>query len=310
MIGIGVLCAALALGAEAPEKVTVEKLPDGRIEVSIGGKLFTRLVPGERKPYLWPILLDGVHMTRHYPMEDAPGEDPDHIHQRSLWFTHGDVNGVDFWSEAAKAGKIVQKQVKLAEGGDGMGKIETENEWIGPDGKKILGDLRTYAFAPAPGGARTIDITVRLTATEGPVTFGDTKEGTFGVRLAESMKETRGGRMTNSRGGVAMKGCWGKPAEWIDYVGKIDGKTYGIAIFDHPKSFRHPTTWHARDYGLFAANPFGLKDFTGDKTKDGSHKLEKGATLLFRYRVLFHPGATEEAKVPEAWRAFAEAPEK
>jgi hypothetical protein len=83
-----------------------------------------------------------------------------------------------------------------------------------------------------------------------------------------------------------------------------------IAIFDHPKSFRHPTTWHARDYGLFAANPFGLKDFTGDKKKDGSHKLEKGAKLLFRYRVLFHPGATEEAKVAEAWRAFAETPEK
>ncbi len=291
-------------------RIRPERGPDGSIAINLGGSLFTRLVAGPEaaKPYLYPILIKDLHFTRRYPMEEFPGEDRDHVHQRSFWFTHGDVEGVDFWSEGPKAGKIRQKEVLAAESGKVFARVATRNEWIAPDGRKLLDDVSEYRFYDLHEPARMIDFTITLTASNGPVTFGDTKEGTFGIRLAESMKEKRGGRIENSRGQVGMKNAWGKPAEWIDYTGKIGEETVGIAIFDHPSSFRHPTTWHVRDYGLFAANPFGLRDFTGDKTKDGSHKLEKGQSITFRYRVYFHGGTTDEAKIGAVYRAFAKPP--
>ena len=297
-----------------PGRITTKKLPDGALEVDIGGKLFTRLIDGpkDRKPYLYPVLIDTVALTRGYPMENLPGEDKDQEHHRSIWFTHGDVNGVDFWSEGPKAGKIVQVDARTTpEDGQDFQvllPIASMNEWIAPDGKKLLHDWRILFIYDLGAAGRLLDFMIVLLAQDGPVTFGDTKEGTFGIRLAESMKETRGGRILNSRGQAGMKNTWGKSAEWVDYSGPIAGKTWGVAILDHPKSFRHPTTWHVRDYGLFAANPFGLKDFTGDKTKDGSHHLERGGRLTFRYRVYLHPGTPEEAKVAAAWRAYADPP--
>jgi len=296
--------------AEEKPRLYAQPLPDGTIEIGREGALFTRLVagPSDRKPYLYPILLDGLHMTRRYPMEDSPGEDKDHVHQRSFWFTHGVVEGVDFWAEGPKSGTIRRTKVLAAEGGDVFARIATANEWLAPGGKKLLDDEREHIFYDLDPAGRMIDFTVKLTATDGPVTFGDTKEGTFGIRLAESMKEKRGGRIESSRGQVGMKNAWGKPAEWIDYTGKVGDRTVGVAIFDHPASFRHPTTWHVRDYGLFAANPFGLRDFTGDRSKDGSHRLAKGESMTFRYRVLLHPGSTAEAQVAAAYRAFAGPP--
>jgi hypothetical protein len=275
----------------------------------MGGKPFTRLVEGEWKPYLYPLLLDGTAMTRHWPMEMGfRGEDHDHPHQKSFWFTHGAVNGVDFWSEGGKAGKTVQTSTKDIGPGPVFGGFLTGDDWNGPEGKKLLSDTRTYLFFDLGPAGRLIELEVTLMASEGPVVLGDTKEGTFGIRLAESMKEENGGRIENSRGGVGMKQTWGKQAEWVDYVGKVDGKTVGVAILDAPDSFRHPTTWHVRDYGLFAANPFGLRDFTGDKDRDGSHRLEKGQSLKFHYRVLLHPGTTAEARVAEVYRGFAAPP--
>jgi hypothetical protein len=105
-----------------------------------------------------------------------------------------------------------------------------------------------------------------------------------------------------------MNQAWGKPAEWVDYVGKVEGRTVGVAIFDHPSSFRHPTTWHVRDYGLFAANPFGLRDFTGKKDVDGSYRLDPGQSMSFFYRVFLHPGDTGEARVKAAYEAFVHPP--
>jgi hypothetical protein len=297
-----------AKDAPAP-RVSLEKAASGTIDVAMEGKTFTRFVPGERKPYLWPILLDGVHMTRHYPMEDVPGEDKDHVHQKSFWFTHGDVNGADFWAESGKSGKIVVREAVPSQArGQVSGRIAGAFDWVDRDGKKVISQTAAYAFWDLGAAGRFIDFTTVLTASEGPVTFGDTKEGTFGIRLAESMKEDRGGTIVNSRGATGMKGCWGKPAEWIDYTGKVEGKTFGVTIFDGPKSFRHPTTWHVRNYGLFAANPFGLKEFTGKK-QDGTLKVEKGGTVTFSYRVFFHPGTTEEAKVAAAYRAFGKPPQ-
>jgi len=317
----------LAVDVEKNPRIQPERGPDGSIAIDLGplgGCFYTRIVAGPEaaKPYLYPLFIEHIHFTRRYPMEEFPGEDRDHVHQRSFWFTHGDVEGVDFWSEGPKAGKIRQKEVLAAEYGHVFARVATRNEWIAPDGRKLLDDVSEYRFYEIERLGAMIDFTITLTASGAPVTFGDTKEGTFGIRLAESMKEKRGGRIENSRGQVGMKNAWGKPAEWIDYTGKVQWKfedkrndftssgedTFGVAIFDHPTSFRHPTTWHVRDYGLFAANPFGLRDFTGDKTKDGSYRLEKGQSITFRYRVYFHRGTTEEAKVGAIYRAYAKPP--
>ena len=147
-----------------------------------------------------------------------------------------------------------------------------------------------------------------ITASDGPVTFGDTKEGTFGLRLASSMNVNRktGGRIVNAEG-ITDTDAWGKASSWVDYSGPVNDETVGVAILNHPESFRYPTTWHVRDYGLFAANPFGYDDF---KYKDapGDHTIPAGESIRFRYRVILHLGDTEAAGIPAAFMAYAEGP--
>ena len=116
------------------------------------------------------------------------------------------------------------------------------------------------------------------------------------------------GKMVNSNGGTGAKECWGKSAAWCDYVGPLQGETVGVAVLDHPKNPRHPTTWHIRDYGLYTANPFGLRDFTGDKSKDGSQTWKKGETAEFNYRIIIHKGDTQAAKIAEAWKLYESSP--
>jgi hypothetical protein len=154
--------------------------------------------------------------------------------------------------------------------------------------------------------ARWIDFATKVTAIADEVTFGDTKEGAFGVRVAESMKVDagKGGKIITSEG-LSDKDAWGKPAKWVDYYGPVGDKTLGIAIFDHPSSFRHPTTWHVRTYGLFAPNPFGLHDFPGGQGKDGSHKFKKGESFVLKYRVYMHEGDEKTGKVADAYAKFA-----
>jgi len=137
------------------------------------------------------------------------------------------------------------------------------------------------------------------------VKFGDTKEGMLGVRVASSMDVDKGsGHILNSRG-EKDGDAWGKQAEWCDYYGPVDGKTVGIAIMEHPTSFRYPTYWHVRTYGLFATNPFGLNAFTNGKTADGSYTIPAGGKITFRYRILIHEGTTEEAKIAETYSKYA-----
>ena len=186
--------------------------------------------------------------------------------------------------------------------------MRTRSEWVDAKGKKLLDEEREHRFFALHKGIRIIDATITLRATQDEVVFGDTKEGTFAIRVAGAMKEKSGGKVVSSRGLVGAESAWGKPAEWIDYVGKVDGEVFGIAILDHPTSFRHPTHWHVRDYGLFAANPFGYKPFYSDESKDGSHQLKKGEAIKFRYRVVFHRGDTHKADIEQTYRGFARPP--
>jgi hypothetical protein len=298
---------ALPLAAE----VTVRQA-EGRIDVSVDGAPFTSFYYGAEapKPFLHPLRsASGKIVTRRYPMEQVPGESRDHPHHRGLWITHGDVNGLDFWmnepqSRGNRKGLVRLKRVERARGGR-QGLISAVFEWIDPTGGKVLlNEYRTMTFGADPG-QRWIDFDVRFEAVE-KVKFGDTKEGTFAIRLADALAEKNGGRMVNALGAETMKNVWGKRAPWVDYSGQLDGEHLGIAIFDHPKNPRHPTYWHARDYGLFAANIFGEHDFLADKTRDGSLTLEAGNSLRFRYRVWIHPGNLSQSEVSRQYEQWSE----
>jgi hypothetical protein len=278
------------------------------VTVKIGNEPFTTyLVRSGSKPILWPIIgPTGKRMTRNYPMEKGSKEATDHVHHRSLWFTHGDVNGIDFWTESTKGktGSIVHRKFVKVESGE-EAQIETENDWLSPAGKKVCEDRRQLTFGTR-GDARWIDFDITLRASEGAVVFGDTKEGTFGLRVADSLRVDagKGGKIINSNG-QTNAAAWGKSANWVDDHGPIDGETVGIAIFDHPSSFRHPTGWHARNYGLLAANPFAQQGFAGSKVKAAPYTLPKGQELAFHYRVFLHRGDEKEGKVAEAYAEYA-----
>lgn len=295
--------------------VKIEKR-EGSAVVSIDGDKFTEYVfEGHSKPILYPIIGPyGIEMTRNYPMrEGVDNEASDHPHHKSLWYTHDDVNGVRFWmeytrDEQANLGRIVQTAMDIS--GDA---IRTENAWTGPDGKVVCTDSRTVAFGTTDVG-RYIDFTITLQASNGPVTFGDTKEGTMGIRTHPMLRlrtsekhgnHTANGQAVNSEG-VEGKEIWGKRAKWVDYWGPIDGHTVGIAIFDHPQNPRHPTWWHARDYGLVAANPFGIHDFEGKPAGSGDLTIKSGDSVTFRYRFLFHRGGPDEANIEQQYASFAD----
>ncbi|HUR47690.1 MAG TPA: PmoA family protein, partial [Candidatus Saccharimonadales bacterium] len=248
-------------------------------------------------------------MTRDYPMvPDSEGEDHDHPHHRSMWYSHGDVNGIDFWSETPKAGKIVHDKFLEIKSGQESGVIRSSCKWIAPDGDVTCTDERTFRVYNRPGNERVFDFEITIKAGDKPLVFGDTKEGSFGIRVAESMRFSHGkkpgeGHIVLTSGQLDDK-AWGKHSDWCDYYGPVHGKTVGIAIFDHPQNPRHPTTWHVRDYGLFAANPFGLHDFEKKEKGAGDLTIAPGKAVTFRYRVLLHEGDTKSAKVAERYTEY------
>ena len=305
-----------------PLHLEVELKREGEnVSIRFGGILLADYqADSATKPYFFPVIgPTGAPITRAYPMKQVAGETKDHPHQRSFWFTHGKVNGVDFWASdpinrpKPNYGTIRETAKKTVLGGPALGLLRTTDDWLGPDGKKVCEDervVRVYATTGtyAATGARVFDFDVTIKATNGPVTFGDTKEGTFGVRVASSMDVDpwkQGGKITNAEG-LTDAAAWGKASPWVDYVGPVDGKTVGVAILNHPESFRYPTTWHVRTYGLFAANPFGWHDF-GMK-KSGEHVIPSGESISFRYRVVLHTGDTASADVPALFSAYATPP--
>lgn len=303
------LMLALPLAAQVKFTPAVDK-----IDIEIDGKPFSAFYfAGDApKPYLHPLrAADGVIVSRRYPMEQVAGETRDHPHHRGLWFTHGDVNKIDFWmNERSGTPQRTQRGIITVEGtprfknGKKQGAIESAHVWKTPDGKPLLREARKMIFHSHPT-LRIIDFDVSFVALD-TVTWGDTKEGFFAIRLRDDLTErSKTARMISSTGAESMKQVWGKSFPWVDYSGTAEGKKLGVAILEHPKSFRAPTYWHARDYGLFAANPFGLHDFYNDKTKDGSCKLEPGQSIRFRFRVVVHPEETAQAGIDKLFAAYA-----
>jgi len=305
---IGAIAIALAAAA-APAEVTIER-HDDRYTVKIDGQLFTQYIfKGYDKPILYPVIgPHGIPMTRNYPMkEGVEGEAKDHPHHKSLWFSHGNVNGVDFWGEGEKMGKVLHKEAWQLPVRSDAGVINANAQWRTADGVVVLEEERAIVVT-ASTNARIIDLIVNLFARDDAVIFGDTKEGTMAIRTRPELEIRNGAKAVNSEG-VTGKEIWGKRAKWVDYSAVVDGKTVGVAIFDHPSNPRHPTWWHARDYGLIAANPFGIHDFEkGQPEGAGDMKIPAGKSVTFRYRFVFHEGDAEQAGIAKMYEEYAGEP--
>lgn len=288
--------------------------------------------PEVAKPYFWPVFGPGQTLvTRGWPMTKGdPGGSTDHVHQKSVWFCHGDVipvglelrhkikgvEGVDFWSEAKGHGQIVCTEVGRPVFAPTHCELPTRNEWRTADGTTILTENRTiHEFDCYPSRFFAFDID--LAATEWPIVFGDTKEGSFGVRVNDAIREqvqdpkTRktkkgDGVMENADGKVGERDCWGRQSAWCDYSGPINGEVVGLAIFDHPSN-RYPASWHSRGYGLMAANPFGRakSGFPAMRGRSDLVRLEPGEHLHLVYGLYIHTGNARDGRVDEYYRWFA-----
>jgi hypothetical protein len=295
-------------------QIQISRQPD-KITINVDGKEATSFYygPSVTKPYLWPLrTASGLELTRHWPMETSNSDPHDHIHHRGLWFAHSLVNGFDFWNSdpsyhKSEMGTQVVTAIDTAEGGKDSGTLAADLEWRDPAARVLITEKRTFIFRA--GDPRIVDVDIVLTAKE-DVTFGDEKDGVLGIRLAHELEEPlasdaiRTGRMTSSEGCHQEAGCWGKRADWLDVSGRFGGTAGGVAVLDHPDNPRFPTYWHARGYGLLAANIFGVKSFTKSDAADGSLKLNRGQTLHFRYRVILHGGDTASAGLPDLYRAW------
>lgn len=281
--------------------------------------------PAVAKPYLYPLALPGGPiLTRGWPMvKGLPNESTDHVHQKSAWFCHGDVvaegvqlkqrvkgvEGVDFWSEVPGHGKIVCVEMgqPVVHGADHVS-VLTKNHWRTADGQTILHETRTLRLLLLDGAALWV-IETDLHASVCPITFADTKEGALGIRVNDqlSAKATRG-VLSNSLGKRSEKEVWGQAADWCDYSGQVDGKACGISVFDDPAN-RPRAVWHAREYGLVAANPFGRNKsgFPATKGRNDVVRLAKGEHLKLRYGIYIHPGDVDTGKVADAYKRFVAA---
>jgi hypothetical protein len=305
----------------------------GKVRFLDGKSLITEYHTAESvaKPYFWPLHAPGgEELTRAWPLaKGRTGETTDHVHQKSAWLCHGDVipegyelktrsadkhvKGVDFWSEAKGHGKIAVVGVGRPTTNDDGVVVVTQNEWRSPDGDTILHEERTITVTKHDTGY-LIAVESVLKAKDYAITFGDTKEGSFGIRIADDLRcqLATGGTVTSSSGASATPGTkgtlklWGEQADWHDYSGTRGEATMGLAIFDHPKNaFR--AAWHTRDYGLMAANPFGraVSGFPSRKEQTELVRLEKGTSLTLNYALFAHTGDATTGKVQQAYKTYS-----
>lgn len=319
-------CAALTIAAgaqQAGHPVTVTDRPaERRVDIAVDGRPFTSYVyPATlQKPVLYPIRsAGGAVVTRGYPLDPRPGERADHPHHVGHWFNYGEVNGHDFWghSDATPAankprmGTIVHKAITRAVGGVDRGELGVTADWVVPDGSVLLREETRFVFSGGPG-RRAVDRVTTWTAADKPVTFTDTKEGAFGIRVARAFDHPSKGaevlvsandvktteRRVDASGptgryigsdGRTGEDVWGTRGPWLGLTGVVDGERLTLAIFDHPSNHGHPTYWHARGYGLFAANPLGRQGYD-PKQDPVTLTLQPGQSVTFRHRILVQDG--------------------
>lgn len=308
--------------AAGKDGVQITEQP-GKLRVEINGALFTEYhFEGARRPYFYPVIgPTGDGMTRNWPLKEVEDEEKDHPHHTGLWYGHRHVNGLGFWEntakEAGKLGTIKHDKFVSVKSGKEMGEIHSINKWIADaDGKLVMTEERVVRIYSRKDGP-LLDFESTFTAAkDGDVIFGDDKDGAMAIRVPESIRvlkpkekgkkkaETGDGHIVLSTGQRDTE-TWGKRAEWCDYYGPVNGKTAGVAMFDHPSNPRHPTWWHVREYGLFAANPFGQAQFEKLPEKDaGDFKIPAGQSATWRYRFYFHVGDEQQAKVAGHYQEY------
>lgn len=292
---------------------------DDKLEIAIDGEPFTDYLfeTSKKQPLqiFYPLFgPQGVRMTRGYPMEKFDGEATDHPHHQSVWVSHGDVNGVNFWHLGNNQGFQRHQSFEFMDSGPAAGRFVQKIDWENEDGDKIINETRAITIWATPDNGRIIDFDMSFKAASGDVKFGDTKEGgLLSLRIAHTMREKlpngdRGtGVIKNAEGLTGSREAWGKASRWCDYSGPVGGVIAGMTIMDHPSNPFYPTRYHVRDYGLFTANPFGLSHFIGDG-HDGTSVLKAGDEWNLNYRLYIHAGASNEAEVDSVYDHFASGP--
>lgn len=341
-ISVGLLFVVLSFSCgdrSGKEKTSVIEFvnhdADKKIDVTVDGKIFTsfRWPDNVYKPILYPVLTSaGTEITRGFPLNPRQGERNDHIHQVGVWLNYGNVNGIDFWGNGSSGAKdpnggvIRHIRIELLASKNGEGSIISDESWLGPAGQKILDEKTEYHFI-ASGSIRIIDRITTLTAGDSAVLFKDTKEGMFGIRVARQLelpskegvilldpnlqplplKDSLNIGVTGnylSSEGVTGDGVWGTRAKWMELSGIIGDEKISIVICDHPNNIGYPTFWHARGYGLFAANPLGRNDFTNGK-EQFNLRIPAKKSAKFRYRLIISSGTTlTESDINTYWEEF------
>lgn len=316
---IAFVCLALCLiDSSVKAAITVDKTPSGGAVVKVDGQLFAEYVVDQaNKPYLWPIIgPTGKPMTRAYPMKNVEGERQDHPHHRGLNFGHEGIGGFDTWAEKATfaenpkyaerlkhLGSIKLREFKELKGGV-TGVIVAVSDYFDINGRKIIEEERRMIFKALPD-RRIIDVDIDLVASEGDVRVDDKKDSGLSIRVPHTMcvDAKQGGTIVNSEGNRDAD-AWGKRAKWCDFNGPVENEHLGIAMLNHPSSFRHPTPWHARTYGLFTANAFGLSQLKL-QSESAAFDLKKGERISLRHRFIFHMGDEKAARIAEAFEEYA-----
>ncbi len=318
-----VLLIVVATAAYTQPKVEVVPKPDERkVDVLVNNKLFTSYIYPEtiKKPVLWPVITaEGNEITRQFPMKHKAGERADHPHHIGIWLNYGDVNGLDFWNnseaippeKASQYGTIYHESIEKTKSGKGEGELVATALWKDNSGKTLLNETSEYRFS-AKGNTRIIDRTTKLKAVNGEVKITDNKEGMFGIRVTRELELPSSGKvqLVDSHGnvteveasddniangdylsseGITGGDVWGTRGKWMKLYGVVNGEKVAIVIFDHPANPGYPTYWHARGYGLFAANTLGQKIFSNGK-EEMNFKIPNGETATFRYRLAVFSG--------------------
>ncbi|PRY50803.1 methane monooxygenase PmoA-like [Arcticibacter pallidicorallinus] len=299
-----------------------ENSAEKRIDIFVDDKPFTSYIYPDvlTKPVLYPIRTSrGTLITRGWPMDPRPGERVDHPHHVGMWFNYGNVNGLDFWNSVPNMpaekrsayGVIRHRRVVSMKSSDEHAELEVELDWEKPDGKVLLKENTRFVFS-GEGDMRTIERLTKLRAVGEDVSFADDKEGLFGIRLSRELEhrseepwvftdslgrvnkkaavhnEGITGVYTSSEGKIGND-VWGTRGHWVRVDGTISGEAISVAILDYKDNPGYPTYWHARGYGLFAANPLGQKAFSKG-ARELNLKVAKGQMVSFRFKVLIYSG--------------------
>lgn len=332
--------AFLSAGANRSERVSVTvDEQNRRVDISIDGQPFTSYIwPAKlAKPVLYPLrTAKGTIITRGYPLEPRRGERDDHPHQVGLWLTYESVNGIDFWNnseaikpqDAPKMGTIQQRAILSARGGNDQGALEIEADWLTYDKKVLLKEHTRYVFGGGPN-FRSVDRITTLQAQDEKVVFADAKDGMLGLRVVRALEAPSdkpevftdaSGRATTvakldntgvngvylTSVGKRGEAAWGTRGRWCNLSGIVGEEPVTISIFDHPANPGFPTYWHARGYGLFAANPLGEKIFSNGK-EELNLSLAAHQSVTFRYRVLISSEISAPEGTETAYKAFVAA---